>query len=111
MAMKHYRFADKCFLILSYSSIQTKIILDVVNISFYGGSDFVDVISFFDTTNNSRIGMKILFGINIHPSVARGSCARIITCAVTLVLASRFIFDSFDLGTDKLIFDNTTSKF
>ena len=35
------------FLILSSSSGQTKIILDVVNISFYGGSDFVSVIPFF----------------------------------------------------------------
>ena len=31
----------KCFPILSPSLVQTEIILDVVNISFYGGSDFV----------------------------------------------------------------------
>ncbi len=31
----------KCFLILSPSLVQTEIILDVVNFSFYGGSDFV----------------------------------------------------------------------
>ena len=69
--------------------------------------------------NNCFIGtnVTVLPGVTlgdntiVGASVARGSCARIITCAVTLVLASRFIFDSFDLGTDKLIFDNTTSKF
>lgn len=82
----------KCFLILSSSSGQTKIILDVVNISFYGGSDFVGVMPFFGTANNPRIGTKILFRINIDHSAARGSCARIITCAVTLVLASRLTF-------------------
>ena len=53
----------KCFLILSPSSGQTKIILDVVNISFYGGSDFVSVIPFFCTTDSARIGTEILFRI------------------------------------------------
>ena len=48
----------KCFLILSSSSGQTKIILDVVNISFYGGSDFVSVIPFFCTTDSARIGIE-----------------------------------------------------
>lgn len=48
----------KCFLILSSSSGQTKIILDVVNISFYGGSDFVSVIPFFCTTDSARIGTE-----------------------------------------------------
>lgn len=52
----------KCFLILSSSSDQTKIILDVVNISFYGGSDFVSVIPFFCTTDSARIGAEILSG-------------------------------------------------
>ena len=50
----------KCFLILSPSSCKTEIILDVVNISFYGSSYFISVIPFFGTTNSSRIGTKIL---------------------------------------------------
>ena len=101
----------KCFLILSSSSCQTKIILDVLDISFYGGSDFVGVIPFFGTTNTPRIGTKVLFRINIYHFAARESCVRIITCTMTLVLASRFILDSLDFGTDKLISDNTASEF
>lgn len=101
----------KCFLILSSLFCQTKIILDVVAISFYGGSDFVGVIPFFGTTNTPRIGTKILFRINVYHFAARGGCERIITCAVTLVFASRFILDPLDFGTDKLISDNTASEF
>lgn len=51
----------KCFLILSPSSGQAEIIFDMVNASFYGGSDFVGVIPFFCTTNSSRIGTKVFF--------------------------------------------------
>lgn len=101
----------KCFLILTPSSCKTEIILDVVNISFYGSSYFVSVIPFFGTTNSSRIGPKILFRINIHHSAARGSCTWIIACAVTLVLASRFVFGPFDFRTDKLVSGNTASEF
>ena len=53
----------KCFLILSPSSGQAEIIFDMVNASFYGGSDFVGVIPFFCTTNSSRIGTKVFFRI------------------------------------------------
>mgnify|MGYP000159824270 FL=1 len=101
----------KCFLILSSSSGQTKIILDVVNISFYGGSDFVSVIPFFCTTDSARIGTEILFRINIHHSATRRSCTWIITCTVTLGSASRCIFDPLDFRTDKLISGNTASEF
>lgn len=101
----------KCFLILSPSSGQAEIIFDMVNASFYGGSDFVGVIPFFCTTNSSRIGTKVFFRINIHHSAARGRCTWIIACAVTLVLASRFIFDPLDFRADKLISGNTASEF
>ena len=101
----------KCFLILGSSSGQTKIILDVVNISFYGGSDFVSVIPFLCTTDSARIGTEILFRINIHHSATRRSCTWIITCTVTLGPASRCIFDPLDFRTDKLISGNTASEF
>ena len=83
----------------------------MVNVSFYGGSDFVVVIPFFSTTNSSRIGTKVLFRINIHHSAARGSCTWIIACAVTLAFASRFIFDPLDFRTNKFIFGYTDSEF
>ena len=101
----------KCFLILSPSSGQTEIVLDVVNISFYGGSDFVGTIPFFCTSDSARIGTEILFRINIYHSAARGSGAWIIACAVTLVPASRFIFGPPDFRTDKLVSGNTASEF
>ena len=101
----------KCFLILSSSSGQTKIILDVVNISFYGGSDFVGVIPFFCTTNSSRIGTKVFFRINIHHSAARGSRAWNTACAVRLMFSSKFVFESFDFRTDEIVPGNTASEF
>ena len=87
----------KCFLILSSSSGQTKIILDVVNISFYGGSDFVSVIPFFCTTDSARIGTEILFRINIHHSATRRSCTWIITCTASSCGRMVYIYPEKDL--------------
>ena len=114
-----YQLSDSCknqisvkrFQTLSFSSSQAEIILGVVNVSFYDGSDFGGAIPFFCTSNSSGIGTKLLFWINTYHFATSRSCTWIITCVVTLVPASRFIFDPLDFRTGKLISDNTASEF
>lgn len=69
----------KCFLVLRASTSKTEILLDMIDITFSSGSDFVGVIPFLRSTKCTRISAKVFFVININHSSTKRSGAWIIT--------------------------------
>lgn len=77
----------QCFFILGATTCETEIFLDVINISFNNGPDFVSVIPNFGAANDTGICTKILFGINIHHSARGGRSTWIPAMADTTIFA------------------------
>ncbi len=61
-----YQIGMQSFLILSAAASQTKVVLHVIDIQFYGGPDLIGVSPFFSPTEDTRIGAKILFRIDVY---------------------------------------------
>ena len=62
----------KRLFILSPASSKTKIILDMIDVSFNNSPDFIGVISFFGSANCSGISTKVFLRINVdHTSAFR----------------------------------------
>lgn len=101
----------KSFLILGTTTSQTKIFLDVVNVTFNSSSDFVSSIPFFCSTNCTRIRTKVFFGICVNHSSA-GRCG-----AWVIAMTDPFVFTGVsslfpcDFGTHKFVSCNTAFEF
>ena len=61
-----YQIGMQSFLILSAAASQTKVVLHVIDIPFYGGPDLIGVSPFFSSTEDTRIGAKILFRVDVY---------------------------------------------
>ena len=87
------------------TSVKTEILFDMIDISFYSGSDFVSIIPFFRTTKNTRVGTKIFLGVNMNHSATGRCCTGRFTHAFTMGFTGGFVIDIFDFWTYKFISD------
>lgn len=101
----------KSFLVLGMTTSQTKIFLDVVDVTFNSSSDFVSIIPFFYSTNCTRISTKIFFGICVNHS-STGRCgAWIIAMTDSFVFTGVRVLHPFDFWIHKLVSCNTAFEF
>lgn len=75
----------KCPFIPGLSSSSTKVILEVVDSSFYNGPDLIGFIPFFRTAQDSGIGPEVHLWINISHTAAGGTGAWIFAMALAAV--------------------------
>lgn len=92
----------QCYLILSPASRKTEIFFDVIDISFYYGSDFICIIPFFGSANGSRVGTQVSFGIDIDHAAASGWSTGIIAETYPAAFARGFVTDPFHFWADEL---------
>lgn len=90
------------YLILSPASRKTEIFFDVIDISFYYGSDFICIIPFFGSANGSRVGTQVSFGIDIDHAAASRWSTGIIAETFPAAFARGFVTDPFHFWTDEL---------
>ena len=91
----------KRFLILGFTTGNTKTVFEVVDGFFNIYSDFVGGIPFLGATDCSGISAKVLFWINVdHPSTGRCR-TRSITMAYTFCFLCEAVPFPFHFGTDK----------
>ena len=97
----------KCFFILRPTTGESKAVLEMVDGTFYRGSDLVSAVPLVRTPKGAGISAQILFGIKIdHPSAGRRG-AGIFTVAGAAVFTGGIIFFPFDFRAGKLISGNT----
>ena len=97
----------ECFFILCPAAGKSKAVLEMVDGTFYRGSDFVSAVEFGCSPKGAGISTQILFGIKINHSSAGGRGTRIFTVAGAAVFSGGIIFFPFDFGAGKLISGNT----
>ena len=85
----------KFFFVLGFMVSYTKAVFKVVDIFFNIYTDFICFFPFFWTLFHSKIGSKILFGININHSSEGRCCAGIITMTYTAFCFIHFIVLTF----------------
>ena len=91
----------KSFLILGFTSSQTKAVFEMIDGLFNVHSDFVGFIPFNRTTLYSRICTKIFFGINVNHSSTGGSCAWNFAVTYTSLSFGFTIIFPFHFRTDE----------
>ena len=106
-----YQIGMQSFLILSAAASQTKVVLHVIDIPFYGGPDLIGVSPFFSSTENTRIGAKILFRVDVYHTSTWRIGTGIVALTFSMTFACVFIIYILDFGTYKLVSYKTVIPF
>lgn len=100
----------KRFLILSFTTGNTKAVFEVIDGFFNIYSDFIGGIPFLGAADCSRISAEVLFRINVdHPSTGR-CCTRSITMTYTFGFVCDAVPFPFHFGADKFHGWKTTAQ-